>query len=63
MPPKYSDTKSLNPYTLHREQQERDERDRLKREGGLDYEPAPSFAELGMNPGSFDAGDPFTTNL
>lgn len=46
----------------HREQQEREERDRIRKELGH-YEPAPSFAELGMNPGSFDSGDPNTTNL
>ena len=40
-----------------REQEAREERQRLRRERGVDYDPAEDGA------GSFDEGDPFTTNL
>ncbi|GFH30523.1 uncharacterized protein HaLaN_29395, partial [Haematococcus lacustris] len=47
------------------EQQEREEREAARREGraGAEGEEAPSFEDLGMNLGSFDSGDPYTTNL
>jgi hypothetical protein len=52
---------------LCREQQEREEREAARREGRPlpdgSFHAAPSFEELGMNPGSFDNGDPMTSNL